>query len=98
MWASAPWSQGPVKQGKQINKFNASLIMATVDQVVIFGALIWIAVLMVSYFTNKPELQALDSILGFWLALELIDLALPLGLFMFAGDVWILYEAVVAMK
>lgn len=72
--------------------------MVVVDQLLIFGALIWIAVLMVSYFTAKPELQALDSILGFWLALELMDLSLPLGLFMFAGDVWILYEALVAMK
>lgn len=68
------------------------------EEFIKFGGLIWIGILLLAYFKEKHELQALDSILGFWLALELMDLALPLGLFMFAGNIWILYEAVAAMK
>lgn len=71
--------------------------MATLTDLMIFMALLWLAVLAVAYFTDKKELQALDSLLGFYLFLELVDLSLPLGLFMLAGNLWILYEALKSM-
>jgi len=63
------------------------------DDILIVAAFLFISLLIISIAFQKWEIQAIDSILGFWLTLEFMGLNFPLGLFMFGLSLWILFEA-----
>lgn len=63
------------------------------DDILIVATFLFIVLLIISLAFQKWEIQAIDSILGIWLALEFMALNFPVGLFMFGLSLWILFEA-----
>lgn len=63
------------------------------DDLIIMAFFIWVFLVLASYVFKKWEIQAIDSILGFYLALDALSTNFPIGLFLFGINLWILFEA-----
>lgn len=63
------------------------------DDLIIMAFFIWVFLVLASYVFKKWEIQAIDSILGFYLALDTLSTNFPIGLFLFGINLWILFEA-----
>lgn len=63
------------------------------DDLIIMAFFIWVSLMLAGFIFKKWEIQIINAILGFYLALYALDLSFPIGLFLFGINLWILFEA-----
>lgn len=63
------------------------------DDIIIMAFFVWICLVILGFAQKQWELQALNSLLGFYLAVYSLDISFIFGLFMFGSNLWILFEA-----
>lgn len=68
------------------------------EDLIIMAFFVWICLVILGYSQKNWELQALNSLLGFYLAVYSLDLSFIFGLFMFGSNLWILFEALQQAK
>lgn len=64
------------------------------DDLIILSFIVWLTVALAGYIFNKWELHALDSLLGFYLALDTLASDFIIGLFLFGVNTWLIFEAI----
>lgn len=62
------------------------------DDLTIMAFLIWIFMIIAAYVFKKWEIQIIDAVLGFYLAIDSLATSFPIGLFLFGINLWILFE------
>lgn len=63
------------------------------DDLIIVAFFIWVSLILAGYIFKKWEIQIIDALLGFYLALHSIETSFPIGVFLFGINLWILFEA-----
>lgn len=62
------------------------------DDLTIMAFFIWTFLLIAAYLFQKWEIQVIDALLGFYLALDSLGTSFPVGLFLFGFNLWTLFE------